>query len=151
MKAEIRAIKESGNLDAIPDGISEKKKAIAAYLREHPEVTSKSANARRWGQTNYRVKYYNEIEVSWGAEIKSRSVLQLTSQVIKSLLIQYNCKALFYRLSSKRIFECEDKGDLSTFAGQQLLALTNRWRLLISADYFCKYSYSTIIFFGAHF
>lgn len=31
MKAEIKAIKESRNLDAIPDGISEKKKAIAAY------------------------------------------------------------------------------------------------------------------------
>ena len=46
MKAEIKAIKESGNLEAIPDGISEKKKAIAAYMREHPEVTSKSAIAK---------------------------------------------------------------------------------------------------------
>ena len=42
MKAEIKAIKESGNLDAIPDGISAKKKAIATYMRENPEVTSKS-------------------------------------------------------------------------------------------------------------
>lgn len=49
MKAEIKAVKESGNLDAIPDGISGKKKAITAYMREHPEVTSKSAIAKAVG------------------------------------------------------------------------------------------------------
>ena len=61
MKAEIKAIKESGNLEAIPDGISEKKKAIAAYMREHPEVTSKSAIAKAVGTDRSTVrKYYNE-------------------------------------------------------------------------------------------
>ena len=61
-EAEIKAIKESGNLEAIPDGISEKKKAIAAYMREHPEVTSKSAIAKAVGTDRSTVrKYYNEI------------------------------------------------------------------------------------------
>ena len=70
MKAEIRAIKESGNLDAIPDGISEKKKAIAAYLREHPEVTSKSAIARAVGTDRSTVrKYYNEIRSELGLKL----------------------------------------------------------------------------------
>ena len=60
MKAEIKAIKESRNLDAIPDGISEKKKAIAAYMREHPEVTSKSAIAKAVGTDRNTVrKYYD--------------------------------------------------------------------------------------------
>ena len=70
MKAEIMAIKESGNLDAIPDGISEKKKAIAAYLREHPEVTSKSAIARAVGTDRSTVrKYYNEIRSELGLKL----------------------------------------------------------------------------------
>ena len=67
MKAEIRAIKESGNLDVIPDGISEKKKAIAAYLREHPDITSKSAIAKAVGMDRSTVrKYYNEIRSEMG-------------------------------------------------------------------------------------
>ena len=62
MKAEIRAIKESGNLDAIPDGISEKKKAIAAYMRKYPEVTSKSAIAKAVQVDKNTVnRYYEEI------------------------------------------------------------------------------------------
>ena len=62
MKAEIKAIKESGNMDAIPDGISEKKKAIAAYMREHPEVTSKSAIAKAVQVDKNTVnRYYEEI------------------------------------------------------------------------------------------
>ena len=70
MKAEIRAIKESGNLDAIPDGSSEKKKALAAYLREHPEVTSKSAIARAVGTDRSTVrKYYNEIRSELGLKL----------------------------------------------------------------------------------
>lgn len=67
MKAEIRAIKESGNLDAIPDGISEKKKAIAAYIREHPEVTSKSAIAKAVQVDKNTVRrYYEEIRREMG-------------------------------------------------------------------------------------
>ena len=67
MKAEIKAIKESGNLDAIPDGISAKKKAIATYMRENPEVTSKSVIARAVGTDRSTVrKYYNEIRSELG-------------------------------------------------------------------------------------
>ena len=67
MKAEIKAIKESRNLDAIPDGISEKKKAIAAYMREHPEVTSKSAITKAvWTDRNTVRKYYDEIRSELG-------------------------------------------------------------------------------------
>ena len=63
MKAEIKAIKESGNLEAIPDGISEKKKAIAAYLREHPGVTSKSMIARELQMDRTTVqRYYDEVQ-----------------------------------------------------------------------------------------
>ena len=60
MKAEIKAIKESRNLEAIPDGISEKKKTIAAYMREHPEVTSISAIARAVQVYKNTVKRYYE-------------------------------------------------------------------------------------------
>lgn len=67
MKAEIKAIKESGNMDAILDGISEKKKAIAAYMREHPEVTSKSAIAKAVQVDKNTVKrYYEEIQREMG-------------------------------------------------------------------------------------
>lgn len=67
MKAEIKAIKESRNLDAIPDGISEKKKVIAAYMREHPEVTSKRAIAKAVGTDRNTVrKYYDEIRSELG-------------------------------------------------------------------------------------
>ena len=67
MKAEIKAIKESRNLDAIPDGISEKKKASAAYMREHPEVTSKRAIAKAVGTDRNTVrKYYDEIRSELG-------------------------------------------------------------------------------------
>ncbi len=58
MKAEIQAIKQSGDLDAIPDGISEKKKQIAAYMREHPEVTNKSLIAREAGVARSTVARY---------------------------------------------------------------------------------------------
>ena len=61
MKAEIRAIHSLPLLYLIPTGISEQKKAIAAYMREHPEVTSKSAIAKAVGTDRSTVrKYYNE-------------------------------------------------------------------------------------------
>ena len=69
MRAEIKAIKESGDLEAIPDGISEKKKAIAAYMREHPEVTSKSLIAREVGvDKNTVYRYYNEVRKELGRQ-----------------------------------------------------------------------------------
>ena len=62
MKAEIKAIKQSGGLIAIPDGDSKKKKLIAAYMREHSEVTNKSLVARKVGVDKNTVRrYYNEI------------------------------------------------------------------------------------------
>ena len=59
MKAEGQAIEQSGDLTTIPDGIS-KKKLIATYMREHPEVTSKSLIAREVGENTLR-RYYDEI------------------------------------------------------------------------------------------
>ena len=45
-----------------PDGVSPKKKAIAAYLRENPGVTSKSRIARELNMDRSTVqKYYDEI------------------------------------------------------------------------------------------
>lgn len=62
MKAEIQAIKKSGDLAIIPDGISKKKKLIAAYMREHPKITNKSLIAREVGVDKNTVKrYYDEI------------------------------------------------------------------------------------------
>lgn len=62
MKAEIRAIKQNGDLSAIPDGISDKKKRIAAYMRQHPEITSKRRIAREVGVGKDTVRrYYDEI------------------------------------------------------------------------------------------
>ncbi len=50
-------------MTAIPDGVSEKKKKIAAYMREHPEVTNKSLIAREVGVDKNTVRrYYNEIQ-----------------------------------------------------------------------------------------
>lgn len=63
MKAEIKAIKQSGDLGAIPDGVSKKKRLIAAYMREHPEVTNKSLIARGVGVDKNTVRrYYDEIQ-----------------------------------------------------------------------------------------
>lgn len=58
MKAKIQAIKQSGDLTAIPDCISEKKKLIAAYMRQHPEVTNKSLIAREMGVDKNTVRRY---------------------------------------------------------------------------------------------
>ena len=61
MKAEIAALR-SGASTEYPDGVSPKKKAIAAYLREHPDVTNKSRVARdlRIDRSTVR-RYYDEI------------------------------------------------------------------------------------------
>ena len=61
MKAEIAALR-SGASTEYPDGVSPKKKAIAAYLRENPGVTSKSRIARELNIDRSTVqKYYDEI------------------------------------------------------------------------------------------
>ena len=45
MKAEIAALRSEASTE-YPDGVSPKKKAIAAYLRENPGVTNKAKIAR---------------------------------------------------------------------------------------------------------
>lgn len=61
MKGEIAALR-SGTSTEYPDGVSPKKKAIAAYLREHPGVTSKSLIARELQMDRSTVqRYYDEI------------------------------------------------------------------------------------------
>ena len=68
MKAEIAALR-SGASTEYPDGISLKKKAIAAYMREHPEVTSKSLIAREVGvDKNTVYRYYNEVRKELGRQ-----------------------------------------------------------------------------------
>ena len=62
MKAEIAALR-SGASTEYPDGVSPKKKAIAAYLREHPGVSSKSLIARELQMDRSTVqRYYDEIQ-----------------------------------------------------------------------------------------
>ena len=61
MKAEIAALR-SGTSTEYPDGVSSKKKVIAAYLREHPGVSSKSLIARELHIDRSTVqRYYDEI------------------------------------------------------------------------------------------
>lgn len=61
MKAEIAALR-SGASTEYPDGVSPKKKAIAACLREHPGETSKSMIARELCTDRCTVqRYYDEI------------------------------------------------------------------------------------------
>ena len=61
MKAEIAALR-SGASTEYPDGVSPQKKAIAAYLREHPGVSSKSLIARELQMDRSTVqRYYDEI------------------------------------------------------------------------------------------
>lgn len=68
MKAEIAALRAGASTE-YPDGVSPKKKAIAAYLREHPGVTGKSLIAGELQMDRSTVqRYYDEIR----AEFQSR-------------------------------------------------------------------------------
>ena len=68
MKAEIAALR-SGASTEYPDGVSPKKKAITAYLREHPGVTSKGMIARELGVDRSTVqRYYDEIRAELRGE-----------------------------------------------------------------------------------
>ena len=68
MKAEIAALR-SGETAEYPDGVSPKKKAITAYLREHPGVTSKGMIARELGVDRSTVqRYYDEIRAELRGE-----------------------------------------------------------------------------------
>ena len=61
----------SGASTEYPDGVSPKKKAIAAYLREHPGVTSKSLIARELQMYRSTVqRYYDELR----AEFREASI-----------------------------------------------------------------------------
>ncbi len=68
MKAEIAALR-SGASTEYPDGMSPKKKAIAAYLREHPGVTNKAKIARDLNMDRTTVqRYYDEIRAELRGE-----------------------------------------------------------------------------------
>ena len=61
IKAEIAALR-SGASTEYPDGVNPRKKAIAAYLREHPDVTNKAGIARELHMDRSTVRrYYDEI------------------------------------------------------------------------------------------
>ena len=65
MNAEIAALR-SGASTEYPDGVSPKKKAIAAYLRENPGVTNKSKIARDLNMNRTTVqKYYDEVQAEF--------------------------------------------------------------------------------------
>ena len=68
MKAEIAALR-SGDSTEYPDGVSPKKKAIAAYLRENPGVTNKAKIARDLNMDRTTVqRYYDEIRAELRGE-----------------------------------------------------------------------------------
>ena len=68
MKAEIAALR-SGASTEYPDGVSPKKKAVAAYLREHPGVTNKAKIARNLNMDRTTVqRYYDEIRAELRGE-----------------------------------------------------------------------------------
>lgn len=67
MKAEIAALR-SGKATEYPDGVSPKKKQLAAYLRENPGVSNKSYIARQLGMDVSTVrKYYDEVRAELAA------------------------------------------------------------------------------------
>ena len=61
MKAEITALR-TGTATEYSDGVSPKKKQLAAYLQENPGVSNKSYIARQLGIDRTTVqKYYDEV------------------------------------------------------------------------------------------
>ena len=67
MKAEIAALR-SGKATEYPDGVSPKKKQLAAYLRENPGLSNKSYIARELGIDRTTVqKYYDEVRAELAA------------------------------------------------------------------------------------
>lgn len=76
MNAEIAAIK-SGQPYVYPDGVSPKKKKIAAYMRANPGVTNKSLIAKETKVDRTTVqRYYDEIR----AEFARQQHAEITSQ-----------------------------------------------------------------------
>lgn len=68
MKAEIAAIR-AGKVTEYPDGVSPKKKAIAAYMRAHPGVTNKSVIARETKMDRTTVqRYYDELRAEFAMQ-----------------------------------------------------------------------------------
>ena len=68
MKAEIAALR-SCKATEYPDGVSPKKKQLAAYLRENPGVSNKSYIARELGIDRTTVqKYYDEVRAELAAQ-----------------------------------------------------------------------------------
>lgn len=62
MKAKIKAIQDGESGAVIPDGISQKKRAVWDYMLVHPEVTNKSEIAKAAGVDRSTVyRHYEEI------------------------------------------------------------------------------------------
>ena len=67
MNAEIAALR-SGKTTEYPDGVSPKKKQLATYLIENPDVSNKSYIARQLGMDVTTVrKYYDEVRAELAA------------------------------------------------------------------------------------
>lgn len=67
MKAEIAALR-TGTATVYPDGVSPKKKQLAAYLRKNPGVSNKSYIARELEMDVATVrKYYDEVRTELAA------------------------------------------------------------------------------------
>ena len=70
-KAEIAKLR-SGKAMEYPDGISAKKKQLAAYLKENPGVSNKSFIAQQLGMDRTTVRrYYDEICAELAAPVPS--------------------------------------------------------------------------------
>lgn len=69
MKAEAAALR-TGTATEYPDGVSPKKKQLAAYLWENPDVSNKSYIARELGIDRATVqKYYDEVRAELAASV----------------------------------------------------------------------------------
>ena len=67
MKAEITALR-TGTATEYSDGVSPKKKQLAAYLREHPGVSNKGYSGRELGIHRTAVqKCYDEVKAELAA------------------------------------------------------------------------------------
>ena len=65
MNREIAALRSGVSTD-YPEDVNPKKKAIAAYLREHPGVTNKSQIARELHMSRPTVqRYYDEVRAEF--------------------------------------------------------------------------------------
>lgn len=102
MKVETQSIKQSGRLTIIPAGISKKKKRIAAYMCQHPEVTNKSLIAREVGVDKNTVRrHYDGIrEVIYPRNNMWMLFIQLLKHIKERLFRIIPCKKIIYSIET---------------------------------------------------